>query len=103
MVQCETCKAWQHGQCMHYEAMEIVPQHYYCERCDPAKWGAVIQYVFMSSAIPPSCPKHVLQGMGVQTHPELLITFPPAPHPHRGQRAAQLSFPFPCSIEDYEA
>lgn len=44
MVQCETCKAWQHGQCMHYDALENVPLQYFCEECKPELWVEVIRY-----------------------------------------------------------
>ena len=45
MVQCEICKAWQHGQCMHYEDAELVPNHYFCEECKPDLWVEVVKYV----------------------------------------------------------
>ena len=44
MVQCEICKAWQHGQCMHYDALESVPVLYYCEECKPELWADVVRY-----------------------------------------------------------
>ncbi|RDX54850.1 hypothetical protein OH76DRAFT_844616 [Lentinus brumalis] len=43
MVQCEICKAWQHGQCMHYDALESVPVLYYCEECRPDLWAHVVR------------------------------------------------------------
>ncbi|KAI0745154.1 hypothetical protein C8Q76DRAFT_702806 [Earliella scabrosa] len=43
MVQCDTCKAWQHGSCMHYDASENVPQQYFCEECRPDLWGEVLR------------------------------------------------------------
>ncbi|KAI1795582.1 hypothetical protein LXA43DRAFT_991195 [Ganoderma leucocontextum] len=43
MVQCEICKAWQHGQCMHYGDAKLVPNHYFCEECRPDLWGEVIK------------------------------------------------------------
>lgn len=45
MVQCEICKAWQHGQCMHYAEADLVPNHYFCEECKPDLWVEVIKYV----------------------------------------------------------
>ncbi|PVG00391.1 hypothetical protein CPB86DRAFT_755021, partial [Serendipita vermifera] len=35
MVMCETCKVWQHTQCMEI-AEDEVPEHYYCEICQPS-------------------------------------------------------------------
>jgi hypothetical protein len=36
MVQCETCKVWQHGLCMGYQSEEQVhDDDYYCEICRP--------------------------------------------------------------------
>ncbi|EKM80997.1 hypothetical protein AGABI1DRAFT_127043 [Agaricus bisporus var. burnettii JB137-S8] len=36
MVQCETCKVWQHGLCMGYESEDQVHDaDYYCELCRP--------------------------------------------------------------------
>ncbi|TBU42935.1 hypothetical protein BD309DRAFT_865266 [Dichomitus squalens] len=43
MVQCEICKAWQHGQCMHYAAADLVPNHYFCEECRPELWVEVVK------------------------------------------------------------
>ena len=35
MIQCETCKKWQHGECMGYENPEVVQETYACEMCQP--------------------------------------------------------------------
>jgi hypothetical protein len=36
MVQCETCKAWQHGLCMGYRCEgDLPPDDYHCEQCRP--------------------------------------------------------------------
>ncbi|KAI0744039.1 hypothetical protein C8Q80DRAFT_1107573 [Daedaleopsis nitida] len=43
MVQCDMCKAWQHGSCMHYDASENVPLQYFCEECRPELWEDVVR------------------------------------------------------------
>ena len=35
MVMCETCKVWQHTNCMDVPE-DDVPDHYYCEECMPS-------------------------------------------------------------------
>ncbi|KAJ7287487.1 hypothetical protein C8J57DRAFT_1284049 [Mycena rebaudengoi] len=36
MVQCETCKVWQHGLCMGYDSEALLQEDdYYCEQCRP--------------------------------------------------------------------
>ncbi|KIK67346.1 hypothetical protein GYMLUDRAFT_37446 [Collybiopsis luxurians FD-317 M1] len=36
MVQCETCKVWQHGLCMGFESEDLLHDgDYYCEQCRP--------------------------------------------------------------------
>ncbi|KLO14270.1 hypothetical protein SCHPADRAFT_851298 [Schizopora paradoxa] len=36
MIQCEMCKAWQHGLCMGFASESAIPQgDYYCEQCKP--------------------------------------------------------------------
>ncbi|KAG8906706.1 Plasma membrane sulfite pump involved in sulfite metabolism [Tulasnella sp. 403] len=35
MIQCETCKVWQHGICVGFHSEEDCPETYYCERCRP--------------------------------------------------------------------
>ncbi|KZS98673.1 hypothetical protein SISNIDRAFT_546578 [Sistotremastrum niveocremeum HHB9708] len=34
-IQCETCKVWQHGQCVGVAQEELAPEHYHCEECRP--------------------------------------------------------------------
>ena len=107
MVQCETCKAWQHGQCMHYEAMESVPQQYFCEECEPELWGEVIRYVYAClSPSPPSNLYHDCQSMELQTHTTLifplsfLIPFASSPHAHGGDRPPNVPLSFPSGVQD---
>jgi hypothetical protein len=46
MVQCETCKAWQHGLCMGYEAEDQLPDDdYHCEQCRPDLHIEIKKYV----------------------------------------------------------
>ena len=35
MIQCETCKSWQHCACMGMHTEEDCPDVYYCEQCRP--------------------------------------------------------------------
>ncbi|KAG8959392.1 hypothetical protein FRC03_008041 [Tulasnella sp. 419] len=35
MIQCETCKVWQHGLCVGFENESECPETYYCELCRP--------------------------------------------------------------------
>lgn len=96
MVQCETCKAWQHGQCMHYEAMEIVPQHYFCEECKPDLWAEVIKYVLINSGGSSSslmlsrrawATKHTRHSSS-HSHPPLTPTVANAPRTSRSHSPA---------------
>lgn len=48
MAQCEMCKAWQHGQCMGFENIEALPQHYYCEQCRPDLYVELLKCVCSS-------------------------------------------------------
>ncbi len=34
-IQCDTCKAWQHGQCVGFARLENAPANYFCEQCRP--------------------------------------------------------------------
>ncbi|KAF5354849.1 hypothetical protein D9756_005328 [Leucocoprinus leucothites] len=44
MVQCETCKVWQHGLCMGYESEDQVHDaDYYCELCRPELHGELFK------------------------------------------------------------
>lgn len=46
MVQCETCKVWQHGLCMGYDSEDQVHDaDYYCEQCRPELHGELLKYV----------------------------------------------------------
>lgn len=35
MIQCDTCKVWQHGSCVGIMDERDCPETYYCERCRP--------------------------------------------------------------------
>lgn len=35
MIQCDTCKAWQHGPCVGFKYENDCPDTYYCEQCRP--------------------------------------------------------------------
>lgn len=51
MVQCETCKVWQHGLCMGYESEDQVHDaDYYCELCRPELHGDLLKCVLRSSS-----------------------------------------------------
>lgn len=44
MVQCETCKVWQHGLCMGYDSEDQVHDaDYYCEQCRPELHGELLK------------------------------------------------------------
>ncbi|KAI0684732.1 hypothetical protein BC835DRAFT_1292431 [Cytidiella melzeri] len=42
MVQCETCHAWQHGNCMDFANPDVAPKHYFCEKCRPEAWAELL-------------------------------------------------------------
>jgi hypothetical protein len=45
MVQCETCKVWQHGLCMGYESEDqLHDDDYYCEKCRPEQHTDLLKY-----------------------------------------------------------
>lgn len=53
MVQCETCKVWQHGLCMGYESEDQVHDaDYYCEECRPELHGELLKYVLCCTSSP---------------------------------------------------
>lgn len=35
MIQCETCRVWQHGICVGFQNEADCPDTYYCEQCRP--------------------------------------------------------------------
>ncbi|KAI0339880.1 hypothetical protein BDW22DRAFT_1360917 [Trametopsis cervina] len=43
MAECETCHAWQHGSCMGFASPDLVPKHYFCEKCRPDLWTELLQ------------------------------------------------------------
>ena len=52
MVQCETCKVWQHGLCMGYQSEDQVhDDDYYCELCRPELHQELLKYVSSSYAL----------------------------------------------------
>lgn len=53
MVQCETCKVWQHGLCMGYKSEDqLQNDDYYCEECKPELHIELLKYVRQSSTTP---------------------------------------------------
>ena len=100
MVQCDTCKAWQHGSCMHYDASENVPQQYFCEECRPDLWGEVLRCAACHFPTLAS-PDHVLQRLGHQAFPAFALSS--TPHPIGSHRASQLTLPLSGCLEDHEA
>lgn len=53
MVQCETCKVWQHGLCMGYDSEDQVHDaDYYCELCRPELHGELLKCAALSSFLP---------------------------------------------------
>lgn len=46
MVMCETCKVWQHAHCMEL-AEEDIPEHYYCELCEPSHHVELLKCVLL--------------------------------------------------------
>ncbi|KAF9450436.1 hypothetical protein P691DRAFT_789233 [Macrolepiota fuliginosa MF-IS2] len=58
MVQCETCKVWQHGLCMGYESEDQVHDaDYYCEQCRPELHGDLLKKL-AKKARQPSAASH---------------------------------------------
>ena len=50
MVQCETCKVWQHGLCMGYISEDQVhDDDYYCELCKPQMHEDLLKQVLSHS------------------------------------------------------
>lgn len=43
MIQCETCKVWQHGICVGYQEEHECPDTYYCEMCRPDLHEALLR------------------------------------------------------------
>jgi PHD-finger len=80
MVQCETCKVWQHGLCMGYESEDqLHDDDYYCEQCRPEMHTELLKYVgryldirlFLITVRPKET---------VQTDPPLLCNIPSQLH-----------------------
>ncbi len=83
MVQCDMCKAWQHGSCMHYDASDNVPLQYFCEECRPDLWVDVVRCALSFLQSSSSGPYHAPQRLGSKTCPASLIAFTSAPYPDR--------------------
>jgi len=46
MIQCDTCKVWQHGICMGYESEDqLHDDDYHCELCRPDMHTELLKYV----------------------------------------------------------
>ena len=83
MVQCETCKVWQHGLCMGYESEDqLHDDDYYCEECRPELHQDLIKFVvnillFLQYLIP----LHIenFRKRAVNHQPTPTITPPPPP------------------------
>jgi hypothetical protein len=95
MVMCETCKVWQHTQCMEI-AEDEVPEHYYCEICEPSLHTELLKYV-----------RSPLVGSRTTAHPcpqkTGKATAPPTPAfiSHKNHSKANLSLSLPTHY-DYQ-
>ena len=77
MVQCETCKVWQHGLCMGYESEDqLHDDDYYCEQCRPELHSDLLKYD--SHSICYLCTElTAVSGKGLKDlvrHPQIHIT-----------------------------
>lgn len=49
MIQCDTCKAWQHGICMGLETEDqLHDDDYHCEKCRPEMHIELLKYDFFT-------------------------------------------------------
>ncbi|KDQ57480.1 hypothetical protein JAAARDRAFT_35195 [Jaapia argillacea MUCL 33604] len=79
MVQCETCKVWQHGLCMGYEAESQISadEDYFCEQCRPDLHSDLLKQLatkkktrhVSNSSHPPSNPQQQQQPHPPQPNP----------------------------------
>ena len=57
MVQCETCKVWQHGLCMGFESeQQLHDDDYYCEQCRPELHHDLFKYAAELIVLSPADP-----------------------------------------------
>lgn len=61
MIECESCKTWQHAKCMGYNTAKQIPNHYNCNDCQNPK--AEVQNVnpVAKSTVPKATPKTIVK------------------------------------------
>lgn len=80
MVQCETCKVWQHGLCMGYESEDQVHDaDYYCELCRPELHA------------------ELLKSVPIPLAPNLPADFPPRKLAKKARQSSAVSHPAAAS------
>ncbi|GAA5823550.1 hypothetical protein JCM5353_006302 [Sporobolomyces roseus] len=83
MIQCDTCKCWQHGPCVGLWEEKECPNRYFCELCKPALHGpgGLLRKVSRKSSAPAA--RRATRSPSVTTSHKGASTSTSHPEPHR--------------------